>query len=116
MHSVSGLNQQYNFGSLCFNANHFYFILSLETVPSTASENDDYVPRRVNVTFEPGQTTKTVKFDIIDDNLVEETEEFKVAVVYSSVPAVTWGDPVSVNIQDNDGIYYVLAPYCFDFK
>jgi hypothetical protein len=75
----------------------------------TASENDDYIPRRVNVTIEPGKgRTKTVKFDIVDDNLLEATEEFKVAVVSSSVPAVTWGDPLSVNILDNDGIYVVF--------
>ena len=77
----------------------------METVPSTADENDDYVPKRVNVTLEPGAGPKTVEFDIVDDALVEATEEFKVAVVYSSVPAVTWRDPVSVNILDNDGIY-----------
>ncbi|CAB4027156.1 Alkaline phosphatase, partial [Paramuricea clavata] len=79
--------------------------VTLETVPVTASENDDYIPRRVNVTIEPGKgRTRTVKFDIVDDNLVEATEEFKVAVVSSSVPAVTWGDPLSVNILDNDEV------------
>lgn len=77
----------------------------METVPVTASEIIDYVPQRVNVTFQPGETgTKTVKIDVIDDDLVEATEEFQVAVVSSSVPAVTWGEPVSVNILDNDGI------------
>ena len=52
---------------------------------------------------------KTVEFDIVDDNLVENTEEFKVAVVYSSVPAVTWENPIPVNILDNDGIYVFIA-------
>jgi hypothetical protein len=55
---------------------------------------------------------KTVEFDIVDDTLLENTEEFKVAVVYSSVPAVTWGKPVSVNIQDNDGIHVVFLQFC----
>ena len=74
----------------------------------TASESIDYVPKKVNVTFQPGETgTKTVKIDVIDDDLVEATEEFQVAVVSTSVPAVTWGEPVSVNILDNDGICFV---------
>jgi hypothetical protein len=55
---------------------------------------------------------KTVEFDIVDDTLLENTEEFKVAVVYSSVPAVTWGKPASVNIQDNDGIHVVFLQFC----
>ena len=83
-------------------------ILRLETVPVSASENVDYVPSRANVTFQPGETgTKTVTIDIIDDALVEDTEDFQVAVVSSSIPAVTWGEPVSVNILDNDGICVV---------
>ena len=74
----------------------------------TASESIDYVPKKVNVTFQPGETeTKTVKIDVIDDDLVEATEEFQVAVVSTSVPAVTWGEPISVNILDNDGICFV---------
>lgn len=82
----------------------FFYFSSLETIPSTASENEDYIPKKVNVTFEPGEKgPKTVTFDIEDDSLVEDTEQFKVAVISSSVESVTWGDPISINIQDNDG-------------
>lgn len=85
----------------------------MATVPATASENDDFVSKKVNVTFLPGEAgTKSVQFDIVDDLLVEPTEQFEVAVVSSSVSAVTWGDPVAVNILDNDGKYY--RKFCDD--
>ncbi|XP_028398895.1 uncharacterized protein LOC114521039 isoform X22 [Dendronephthya gigantea] len=79
--------------------------VTLETIPLTASENDDYVPKRVEVTLQPGEKKpKTVEIDVIDDLLVEKTEEFQVGVVASSMPSVTWGDPISVNVLDNDGV------------
>ena len=79
----------------------------MAAVPSTASADEDYISQKVNVTFQPGEKgTKSVTFDIIDDPLVEPTEQFKVAVIASSVPAVTWGEPIPINILDNDGIYF----------
>ena len=75
----------------------------------SASENDDYVPKRFNVTLLPGEAEpKTVEIDVIDDALIEKTEEFQVGVVASTISSVTWGDPISVNILDNDGISVIL--------
>ena len=74
----------------------------LTTRPRTADE-EDFVLKTVNVTFEPGQSgPKRVNFDIIDDKIVEDTESFSV-VLASSVSAVIANTSATVNIQDNDG-------------
>ena len=80
---------------------HLHFRLA--TSPATAS-GEDFVSKTVDVTFEPGETgPKQVEFEIVDDKLVENTESFIVSVVSSSVPAITSGEPATVNIRDNDG-------------
>ena len=57
------------------------------------------------VVFSPGETgPKLIPIDIIDDKVVEPTEQFQVSLSSTS-PAVTVGDPASVNITDNDGKY-----------
>lgn len=78
-------------------------LFRLAASPGTAS-GEDFVSKTVDVTFEPGETgPKQVEFEIVDDELVENTESFKVSVVSSSVPAITSGEPATVNIRDNDG-------------
>lgn len=75
------------------------------TEPLTAG-NKDFVPTTVELTFEAGETgPKRITIPVIDDDLVEPTEVFKVNLISSSVPTVKLGDPTSVNIhlQDNDG-------------
>ena len=81
------------------------------TTESLTAGDEDYVPRTVNITFQPGETgPKSMTVQIIDDHLVEPTEEFKVNLVSSSVPGVRLGEPTSVNIhlQDNDGKWFSL--------
>ena len=80
-----------------------YFRVATE--PLTAGHKD-FVPKTVDFTFNPGETIpKRLVIDIIDDGLVEPTEEFKVKLISSSIPAVKLGEPASVNIhvRDNDG-------------
>lgn len=77
----------------------------MTTSPATAT-NEDFVPKTVNVTFEPGETgPKAIEFEIVDDKFVEKLESFQVSMVSSSVAAVSYGEPTTVNIRDNDGNY-----------
>ena len=75
----------------------------MATNPSSASAQD-FVEKKVDVTFEAGETgPKFVEFDIVDDKIVENTESFEVSLVSSSLSAVKLGEPATVNILDNDG-------------
>ena len=69
--------------------------------PNTAG-NEDYEPKTLDVTFQPGETgPKSILIDIIDDDIVEPKEEFTVTMSSSS-PWVTVGEPAPVIIKDND--------------
>ena len=45
-----------------------------------ATPGDDYVTAEGTVTFQPGETTKVVSVEIIDDDLIEHDEDFYLAV------------------------------------
>lgn len=53
------------------------------------------------MTFQPGETQKTIAIDLVDDRRVEATESFILSLVSDS-PAIL-GKPSSVNIIDDDG-------------
>ena len=91
-----------------FNLFIIIFCFSLATSPGSA-EDEDFVGKKVDVKFEPGETgPKQVEIDIVDDDKVEKTESFEVSMT-SSVPAVKLGDPAIVNILDNDGtVWFVI--------
>ena len=74
---------------------------SVTTSPKTAGD-DDFEPTTVDVTFQPGETgPKSIPINIVDDDVVEPTEEFTVTLSSSS-PGVTVGEPATVFIKDND--------------
>lgn len=76
----------------------------MSTAPNTAAA-DDFASKSVDVTFAPGETgPKQVEIEIVDDELVEVTENFKVSMT-SSNPAVKTGEASEVKILDNDGNY-----------
>ncbi len=75
----------------------------MAATPLTAT-GQDFVPKEFDVTFAPGETgPKSVEIDVLDDDLLENTEAFRLSLISSSVPAVKLGKPSSVNIVDNDG-------------
>ena len=47
-----------------------------KTVARTATEGEDFTRTRGTLRFEPGQTTKTVRVPIIDDNVEDDGETF----------------------------------------
>jgi Calx-beta domain len=53
---------------------------SFTTGGGIATPGADYVAAEGTVTFEPGETTKVVAVEIIDDNLIEHDEDFYLAV------------------------------------
>ena len=88
------------------------FTFSVSSRPDTAG-SDDFVPKTVDIVFQPGETgPKQVVFDVIDDKLNEPNEEF-IVFMSSSSPGVTVGGPAVVVIQDNDGkmcnvVYFII--------
>lgn len=48
------------------------------TVDGTAVDPDDYTDTLDTVTFDPGETTKTITIDVVDDDLDEPNETFDV--------------------------------------
>ena len=72
-----------------------YTNTSVTATPNTAG-NDDFSPKTIDVTFQPGEKgPKSIPIDIIDDNVVEPLEEFTVSMSSSS-PGVTVGGPATV--------------------
>ncbi|KAK7066236.1 hypothetical protein SK128_023517, partial [Halocaridina rubra] len=48
----------------------------VETIDGTATEDQDYVPINEIITFEEGETEKSIQVEIINDNQWEPDEEF----------------------------------------
>ena len=55
-----------------------------KTVARTATEGEDFTRTRGTLTFEPGQTTKTVRVPIIDDNVEDDGETFLLDIFNNS--------------------------------
>ena len=74
----------------------------LQTSPFTAGSGD-YSDKPIEITFQPGETgPKSIDIDIIDDNILEDTERFT-AFLRPSTPGVKAGQPATVEILDNEG-------------
>lgn len=76
-----------------------------KTVAGTAAANDDYTPLTGTLTFMPGETVQSVTIVILDDQLVESTEDF--TFVLENISNATPGTipATTISITDND-----LAP------
>ncbi|XP_028401134.1 uncharacterized protein LOC114524110 isoform X2 [Dendronephthya gigantea] len=73
--------------------------VSIHPSPVTA-DSSDFLAIVQNVTFQPGETQKTIAFDLVNDRRVEAEESFFVSL--SSVSRAILGEPSSVNIIDDD--------------
>jgi len=86
--------------------------VNFATKPGTALAGQDYRGKSGTLTFNPGDTTKTVAVKIINDTVPEPTESFSVqlsspvnAAIADGVATVTINDddaagPVSLRVQD----------------
>ena len=74
------------------------------TSNGSASAGTDYNAKSGSVTFGPGETQKQITVDLINDGLIEETEDFRVEL--SSPSGAVFGTGArraTVNIVDDDG-------------
>ena len=78
------------------------FNFRLRRSPVTAGSSDfDGEPQ--SITFQPGETgPKSIDIDLVDDQLLEDTESFTVFLT-SPNPTVKTGKPATVRILDNEG-------------
>ncbi|XP_034941333.1 sodium/calcium exchanger 1 [Chelonus insularis] len=73
------------------------------TEDGTAEAGSDYVSAKGTLTFEPGETKKTIKLSVIDDELFEEDEHFYVRLSNVTQPAMLVSPSLAtVMILDDD--------------
>ncbi|XP_011634463.1 sodium/calcium exchanger 2 isoform X1 [Pogonomyrmex barbatus] len=73
------------------------------TEDGSAEAGSDYVSAKGTLTFGPGETTKTIKLSVIDDELFEEDEHFYVRLSNVSQPAMLVSPSLAtVMILDDD--------------
>jgi parallel beta-helix repeat protein len=79
-------------------------VVAVDTQPGTASQGADYERVTTTVTFEPGETTKSVEIPIVDDTLTEPNETFTVTLSKPASPGdYTITDASALGtIVDND--------------
>ncbi|XP_014609691.1 PREDICTED: sodium/calcium exchanger 1 isoform X1 [Polistes canadensis] len=73
------------------------------TEDGSAEAGSDYVSAKGTLTFEPGETKKTIQLSVIDDELFEEDEHFYVRLSNVSQPAMLVSPSLAtVMILDDD--------------
>ncbi|XP_076547352.1 sodium/calcium exchanger 3 isoform X2 [Osmia lignaria lignaria] len=73
------------------------------TEDGSAEAGSDYISARGTLTFDPGETKKTIKLSVIDDELFEEDEHFYVRLSNASQPAMLVSPSLAtVMILDDD--------------
>ncbi len=72
------------------------------TANGSATAGSDYTARSATVTFQPGQTSKTVTITITDDSVAEPTENFTVNLSNPTGGATISQPTGTVTINDND--------------
>jgi uncharacterized protein (TIGR03118 family) len=94
-------------GSATINFNTFD-----ESAPGHASQKSDYEIALTKLTFAPGETSKTVRILIVDDNFVEGDETLDLALSNPTGSGVGLGTPnnAEVKITDNDAVAPTTNP------
>nr|XP_012150085.1 PREDICTED: sodium/calcium exchanger 3 isoform X2 [Megachile rotundata] len=73
------------------------------TEDGSAEAGSDYISAKGTLTFDPGETKKTIKLSVIDDELFEEDEHFYVRLSNASQPAMLVSPSLAtVMILDDD--------------
>jgi hypothetical protein len=76
--------------------------VKVDTVPGSASAGSDFTPLSQTLTFDPGQTSKTVTVTVLGDDIAEPDESFGVNLSTATNASIANG-LVSVTIKDDDG-------------
>lgn len=83
--------------------------VSLMPVSSTFGSGD-FTFMTQNLTFAPGETTKTITVDINDDDINEINEQFnQVLMITNNSPAMAGTTTVLITINDNDDLSLTLS-------
>ncbi len=85
------------------NGSDGYATVNYNTADNTAFATQDYTPVVGNVTFAPGETTKTVNIAIVNDAAIEGNEVFNVALGETAGAGLGTRRTVAINILDDDG-------------
>ena len=85
--------------------NVLLFLLRFETFDGTAEAGQDYIPKKGQLIFEPGETTKNIEIEIIDDYEWEPDETFFVKLNVDTKGAAIVGKHsiIEVTIINDDG-------------
>lgn len=75
--------------------------VQLATASDTAIDGEDFTGVTTDLTFAPGESTKTVDIEILDDDNDEENESFVVSLSDAEGATIVTAD-ADVEIQDND--------------
>lgn len=76
--------------------------VTFSTNNQSASSTSDYVSRTVRITFNPGETSKQISLQIIDDEIQEPTETFLIFIVDPSSNATIARSNGTATILDDD--------------
>ncbi|MEY2508152.1 MAG: hypothetical protein QOH01_2481 [Verrucomicrobiota bacterium] len=74
---------------------------SYTTSNGSATAGFDYTAASGTVVFGPGETLKTISVTVLDDNLIENSENFFVTLTGATNASIT-GSPATVTIADDD--------------
>ena len=74
------------------------------TEDATATAGDDYANTSSTLTFAAGQTENTVTVDLVDDDIAEDTETFRLRLSNPSSNAVLGDDSATAAVLDDDDL------------
>ncbi len=80
-----------------------YATVNYNTTDNTAFAVQDFTAVVGNVTFAPGETTKTVNIAIVNDAVIEGNEVFNVALGETAGAGLGTRRTVAINVLDDDG-------------
>jgi Tol biopolymer transport system component len=82
------------------------------TSDGTASERSDYITARGKLTFNPGETSKTFRVLLVDDNFVEGDETVNLSLSNPTGTGAVIGSPgtAQLRILDNDSVPSSINP------
>jgi Tol biopolymer transport system component len=74
------------------------------TSDGTARERSDYITARGTLTFAPGETSKTIRVFVVDDNFVEGDETINLSLTNATGTNAGLGSPLTAELKilDND--------------
>ncbi len=80
----------------------------------TAVEGQDYTPVNGRITFAPGESTKVISVNILDDSLYENDETFNITLSHITGAHLGPNDVTRVIINDNELSLIAFSPGLFE--